>query len=115
MQNTRLTLLTRTAGDRLQQFFVNPWRRLSAIAIGSLSGFFLGSAITLTTGQRGTNDLLAAALLLLFVELVNFRVYRLPPARGGNTPPRPLWVETLSALKLGLTFCLFLEAFKLGS
>jgi len=125
MQNTRLTLITRNTGTRLQEFLSNPWRRLSAIAIAALLGIFLGSAIPTTTGQRANLDVPAAALMLLFIELANLPIYRRRPdsRRTDNRPPdatpantrRPVWLDLLLSVKLGLTFGLFVEAFKLGS
>jgi len=113
MQNTRLTVITRTAGTRLQEFFSNPWRRLSAIAISALLGNFLGTAIPTTTGQRATLDVPVAIVLLLFIELANVPIYG--RRRRADARPRPVWLDLLLALKLGLTFGLFVEAFKLGS
>lgn len=40
MQRTRLSTLVDTAGGRLEQFFTNPWRRLSLLLISLLLGIF---------------------------------------------------------------------------
>lgn len=110
MQNTRLNSLVDAIGGRLGRWFLNPWRRLSLLVIGLLFGFFLGTAVSTTAGQAADWDIIAAGILVTLTELVN-RIYysRNPQAR------RPLWLEALNSLKIGLTYSLFLEAFKLGS
>jgi hypothetical protein len=110
MQNTRLNTIVETITDRLAQAFRNPWRRFSLLLIGLLLGFFLGSAIATSAGQQAQLDILAAFILVLGVETVNRFVYR-----GSEAFRRSLLAEVLTALKIGMTYSLFLEAFKLGS
>ncbi len=107
MQDTRLTRLLDGASDRLGRWFSNPWRRLSVQIISLLGGFFLGSAIAAVAGQAAIWDTTVAGILLGLSELVNWLVYRV---RG-----RVLPIELLNYLKIGMIYCLFLEAFKLGS
>ena len=110
MQNTRLNGLVNAIGGQLGRWFFNPWRRLSLLVISLLFGFFMGSAVATTAGQSANWDIIVAAILLALSEVVD-RIYysRIRQAR------RSLWVEALNALKIGLTYSLFLEAFKLGS
>ncbi|MBD2018763.1 DUF565 domain-containing protein [Leptolyngbya sp. FACHB-36] len=110
MQNTRLNTLIDRSLDRLVGWLQNPWRRLSVLIISLLFGNFLGTAVATTAGQRADLDVLVAALLVLISELVSRVVYR-----DRRTPTRSLLMELLNALKVGLTFSLFVEAFKLGS
>lgn len=110
MQNTRLSTIVDTTAGQLNQFFRNPWRRTSLLIIGLLLGFFLGSAISTSAGQKAELDIVQAFVLLLATELVSRFTY------GGNSRFRRMLVaEFLNALKLGLIYSLFLEAFKLGS
>lgn len=110
MQNTRLNSLVDTIVGQLRRWFFNPWRRLSLLLISLLFGFFLGSAVSTTAGQAADWDIIAAAILVTLSEVVD-RIYY---SRNRLTG-RSLWVEVLNALKIGLTYSLFLEAFKLGS
>jgi hypothetical protein len=115
------------AGDRIDSLFSNPWRRIALILIGFLSGVFLGSVIITTAGQDASLDIYGAALLLLFTEIVNNlfygRIRRQPleetvareQARQQQRRERSLFLDVLNVFKLGLTYSLFLEAFKLGS
>ena len=110
MQNTRLNSLVASLTGRLAIWFFNPWRRLSFLVISILFGFFLGTAVSTTAGQSADWDIVAAGILVAFSEVVDRIYYRGNPQRS-----RSLWVEALNALKIGLTYSLFIEAFKLGS
>lgn len=110
MQNTRISTLFDTIADGLGVWFRNPWRRLSVLIISLLSGNFVGVATSAISGQSAYQDVVIAVLLVVFVEGVSRLSYRLKPA-----PARSLLVQMLNAFKIGLTYALFLEAFKLGS
>jgi Protein of unknown function (DUF565). len=110
MQNTRINRLIDVLGERFRGWLSNPWRRISLLLISLLFGTFLGTAISTIAGQSADWDIIAAGLLVLLTEFVSWLVY------GGPRPvARSLWVEMLNALKIGLTYNLFVEAFKLGS
>jgi hypothetical protein len=99
MQNTRINRLIDVLGERI-----------SLLLISLLFGTFLGTAISTIAGQSADWDIIAAGLLVLLTEFVNWLVYGGPRPAVGS-----LWVEMLNALKIGLTYNLFVEAFKLGS
>jgi hypothetical protein len=115
MQRTRLNSLVTVTGDRLELLFSNPWRRISLNLISILLGFFMGSAIITTAGQNAVWDIVAAAFLFTFTELVSMTVYRRPSDKGTQLMRRSLYLEMLNLFKIGLIYNLFLEAFKLGS
>lgn len=81
------------------------------MAISLLFGIFLGTAISTTAGQAADWDIIAAGLLVLFTEFASFIFYRL----NRGVASRSFLVDMLNALKIGLTYSLFVEAFKLGS
>ena len=110
MQNTRLSTIVNTTAGQLTQVFRNPWRRTSLLIIGLLLGFFLGSAISTSAGQKADLDVVAAFFLVLVTESISRFTYG-----GSDRFRRSLMGEVLNALKLGLIYSLFLEAFKLGS
>ncbi len=109
MQNTRLNNLFAAASGQLGRWLFNPWRRLAMLTISLLFGFFLGTAVSTTAGQSADWDIIAAGILVALSEIVDRIYYR---RRQGA---RSFWVESLNALKIGLTYSLFIEAFKLGS
>lgn len=110
MQNTRLNNLIVAIALQSRQWFFNPWRRLSFLVISLLFGFFLGSAISTIAGQAADWDIIGAGVIVALCEIID-RIYY----RRIRLTTRPLWIEALNALKIGLTYSLFLEAFKLGS
>ena len=115
MQRTRLSTLTDAAIYRVESFFSNPWRRISLITIALLVGFFFGSAVSTTSGQTASWDIVVAGFLLLFTEVISYWVYRRPqpqPAAGNRLN---LWKDLLNYFKIGMIYSLYLEAFKLGS
>lgn len=116
MQNTRLNAIIDLASDRLTQIFRNPWRHIAVVAISLLLGFFLGgSAVSSTAGQLAYWDAPAAAAIVVFVELISRLVYRRKRGAAGELTRTQLLVEVMNAFKIGITYGLFLEAFKLNS
>jgi hypothetical protein len=110
MQNTRLNNLLDTIARSSGQWFLNPWRRLSLLLISFLFGFFLGSAVSTTAGQKAELDIVVAAFLVILTEVTSRIFYS-----RGFFARKALWVEALNYLKIGFIYSLFLEAFKLGS
>ncbi len=110
MQNTRINRFIDVLGEQFGRWVSNPWRRISLLVITLLFGTFLGTAISTIAGQSANWDIVAAAWLVFLTELVNRVIY------GSNqSAVRSLWVDMLNALKIGVTYNLFVEAFKLGS
>jgi hypothetical protein len=107
MQRTRINTIVESAGTRIDRAFTNPWRRISLIIIGLLFGFFAGSGLSTTAGQAAQWDVIAAGLIVIFTEIISRIVYR--------QNRRSLFLEILNFFKVGMTYSLFLEAFKLGS
>lgn len=118
MQNTRLNNLFDTVLTQTARWLRNPWRRVSLVVISLLSGIFLGTAIPTTAGQAAGWDITGAAILIAFTEAISWFVYnftrRVTPTDGG-VRNRFIVADILNALKVGLTYSLFVEAFKLGS
>jgi Protein of unknown function (DUF565) len=110
MQNTRLNSLVGVVTDQLGQLFRNPWRRVSLLLISLLFGFFLGSAISTTAGQRAELDIFVASVMVILFEITSQVVYG-----GSRQLRRSLPAEMINVLKIGMTYSLVLEALKLGS
>jgi uncharacterized membrane protein YsdA (DUF1294 family) len=118
MQNTRLSTLFDRALGQFSRWLQNPWRRVSLLIISVLFGSFLGTALFTVAGQRAELDVVEAALVTGFAEVVSWLIYtrdRRQAKQGQQLEPRPLLLELLNGLKLGLIYGAFVEAFKLGS
>jgi hypothetical protein len=110
MQNTRLNNLFNVIAENLRIWFINPWRRITVIIISFLFGFFLGSAIATTSGQTAEWDTVAAAIVVIVTEIASRLFYS-----RDSLARQVLWLQATNYLKIGITYSLFLEAFKLGS
>lgn len=111
MQNTRLSTLVDTLFSRFIAWTRNPWRRISLVIISLLFGNYFANAIALIAGQRAGLDIVFAAVMIFLSELVSWIAYN---RRVGNGS-RPLLVELLNAMKIGVGYGFAVEAFKLGS
>lgn len=112
MQDTRLNRLTNAVIAQVDQGLRNPWRRISLIVIGLLFGNFVATVAATITGQNADWDVLIAIILLALIEFTSWSVYR---GRAGSARSRPFLIDVVNAIKLGVTYGLFVEAFKLGS
>jgi hypothetical protein len=83
--------------------------------ISVLGGNFLATTISTVTGQRGRFDVIMSLILVIITEIINWVVYSSDQRRDFTTEQRPLLLEIFNATKIGLTYGLFVEAFKLGS
>jgi len=117
MQNTRLTTLISNNLTKFSRFTTNPWRRISLVIIGFLLGNFLGSVVITTAGQGAIWDVIAALILVIFTEIVNIFVYRrsISKTSSSEVDLSIVFPEILNSLKIGITYSLFMDAFKLGS
>jgi hypothetical protein len=110
MQNTRLSLLVNSVGRQVNQTLANPWRRLAVILISLLFGIFLGMALSAVAGQLAYLDIIVAALILLTAEIITILFHR-----DRFNFRQSILGESLYAMKLGVTYGLFVIAFMLGS
>ena len=106
LQSTRLQNNVGQAIQRLDQWALNPWRRLSLLALSGLIGFLIGSAITSVAGVLGQMDPVAALLVVLGAELTIRR-------RRSSEPSLKLLQQLLDLGRIGCLYGLFLEGFKL--
>lgn len=110
MQNTRLDRLFNVINQRFKLWLRNPWRRISLLTISLLFGNFLANVISTVAGQEGYLDITYALISLLITEFLNWLAYHRYPALEPS-----FLIVFLNGFKIGLTYGLFLEAFKLGS
>lgn len=112
MQNTRLNLLLSSLSSQTRQFFLNPWRKITLLLLSLLLGIFMGVAIVTSAGQNGRLDIIVAAILLIFTEVISWFVYRRPYQNNSQTSS---FIEVFNTFKIGLTYSLYIQAFVLGS
>ncbi|MEB3235116.1 MAG: DUF565 domain-containing protein [Cyanobacteriota bacterium] len=108
LQQTRFQRLILGSGERLQEWAINPWRRLSLQLIVLLSSYMLGGAVGSISGALARLDPLSALICVLTIE-VAARI-RGPLLRQ---PGQRLAVSLLDMARIGLLYGLLLDGFKL--
>ncbi|CAH9082053.1 unnamed protein product [Cuscuta epithymum] len=103
----RLVDIIRLLPDVSKNYFRSPSRRALFGGISLLGGFYVAQTISLSFGALGVNDVIAAVVCVLITEYVTRFYYSQPKV----TFPLAL----LNNFKMGFTYGLFIDAFKLAS
>ncbi|KAK4487764.1 hypothetical protein RD792_005560 [Penstemon davidsonii] len=103
----RLVDIIRIIPEVSRNYFKSPSRRALFGGISLLGGFYVAQTISLSFGALGVNDVIAAVLCVLITEYATRFYYSRPKV----TFPLAL----LNNFKMGFTYGLFIDAFKLAS
>ncbi|XP_074569139.1 uncharacterized protein ycf20 [Curcuma longa] len=103
----RLVDIIRLVPDISRNYFKSRPRRALFGGISLLGGFYVAQTISLSFGALGVNDVIAAVVCVLLTEYVTKFYYSRPKV----TFP----VALLNNFKMGFTYGLFIDAFKLAS
>lgn len=103
----RLVDIIRLVPDISRNYFKSRPRRALFGGISLLGGFYVAQTISLSFGALGVNDVIAAVVCVLLTEYVTRFYYSRPKV----TFP----VALLNNFKMGFTYGLFIDAFKLAS
>ncbi|OWM71873.1 uncharacterized protein LOC116215698 [Punica granatum] len=103
----RLIDILRVVPEFSRNYFRSPSRRALFGGISLLGGFYVAQTISLSFGALGVNDVIAAVICVLLTEYVTRFYYSRPKV----TFP----VALLNNFKMGFTYGLFIDAFKLAS
>jgi len=100
-------LRIRAVQELSRNYFRSPSRRALFGGISLLGGFYVAQTISLSFGALGVNDVIAAVVCVLLTEYATKFYYSRPKV----TFPLAL----LNNFKMGFTYGLFIDAFKLAS
>lgn len=103
----RLVDIIKAVPELSRNYFRSPSRRALFGGISLLGGFYVAQTISLSFGALGVNDVIAAVVCVLLTEYVTKFYYSRPKV----TFPLGL----LNNFKMGFTYGLFIDAFKLAS
>lgn len=106
-QQTRFQQRITQAGDLLEAWAQNPWRRLSLLLIVLLSAFVVGGSVGSITGALSLFDPLGALVCVLAIEVAGRLRRRL------LSQPMRLRLQVLDMARMGLLYGLLLDGFKL--
>lgn len=103
----RLIEVIRLIPELSRNYFKSPFRRALFGGISLLGGFYVAQTISLSFGALGVNDVIAAVLCVIVTEYVTRFYY--------TRPKVTFTVALLNNFKMGFTYGLFIDAFKLAS
>ncbi|XP_002977125.2 ycf20-like protein [Selaginella moellendorffii] len=109
--STRLGQLLEARRIDLLERFREIRRNLPLKVFLLLLGFYSANALATVLGQTGDWDMLVAAIIVAVIEGIGFLMYKMPPV----TEKLRFLVRMLNYWKAGLSFGLFVDAFKVGS
>ena len=107
-QKTRFSIINDYIGKILFGFLESSWKSKSINLISILVGYFLFANFITKFISEGRNELIAVPIIIVLVELV-IRLKPSPKSSFYN-----LWL-IIDKVRIGATYALILEAFKLGS
>lgn len=114
-QPTRFERLASVAGSMLFGAFRDGWRSSSLLLLALLLGFYAGGNVSsyVVVHFPGGRPSLVLAVVLVLELVVRLRTRSLPPLPAGRSIPFG-WMLA-DNLRIGLTYAVVLEAFKLGT
>ena len=108
MQKTNFSRITYQLNNLFFGFLSDTWRSKSISLISVLSGYFLFANFLTKFINEGRNELIMVPIIILIIEFI----IRLRPVSNGRL--FGLW-SILDKLRIGASYAVILEAFKLGS
>lgn len=107
-QQTRVQTTIAEAGSRLENWALNPWRKLSLFLLTLLISFVIGVGLGTISGALDQMDLVAA---ILCVAVLEFSVRCRRALKQGERDR--LLLRLMDMARMGLLYGLLLEGFKL--
>ena len=108
MQKTNFSRIIDKSNNILFDFLISSWRAKSIGLISVLTGYFLFANFLTKFISEGRNELVMVPVIIFFIEfIIRFRP-------SSKSKIYQIWI-ILDKLRVGATFALILEAFKLGS
>jgi len=108
MQNTNFSRIFDQSNNIIFGFISSTWRSKSISLISILTGYFLFANFITKFISEGKNELLMVPIIILFIEFI----IRIKPSSSSRL--YRVWL-VLDKLRIGSTYAVILEAFKLGS
>ena len=108
MQKTNFTRITYQLNNLFFGFLSDTWRTKSIGLISVLTGYFLFANFITKFISEGKNELIMVPIIILVIELI----IRIRPSQKSNF--FTVW-SIVDKVRIGATYAVILEAFKLGS
>tara|TARA_B100000886_G_C20231326_1_gene410673 strand:+ start:50 stop:376 length:327 start_codon:yes stop_codon:yes gene_type:complete len=108
MQKTNFSRIIDYSNELLIGFFSSSWRSKSINLVSVLIGYFLFANFLTKFISEGKNELVMVPIIIVIAEII----VRIRPSQKSNI--FNLW-SIIDKLRIGSTYAIILEAFKLGS
>ena len=108
MQKTNFSRITFQLNNLLFGFLRDTWKSKSIGLISVLTGYFLFANFVTKFISEGKNELIMVPIIILIIEFI----IRIRPSQKSKF--FNLW-SLLDKIRIGSTYAVILEAFKLGS
>ena len=108
MQKTKFSIINDKLSNLLFGFLSSSWKSKSLNIISVLTGYFLFANFITKFISEGKNELIMVPVIILIIELI-IRIRPSPKSSFFN-----LW-SVVDKVRIGATYAVILEAFKLGS
>ena len=108
MQKTNFSRITYQINNLLFGFLSDTWRSKSIGIISVLTGYFLFANFITKFISEGKNELIMVPIIILVIELI----IRIRPSQKSNF--FTVW-SIVDKIRIGASYAVILEAFKLGS
>ena len=108
MQKTKFSRINDQFNNLLFGFLSSSWKLKSINIISVLTGYFLFANFVTKFISEGRNELIMVPIIIIIIELI-IRIRPSSSSRFFN-----LW-SIVDKVRIGATYAIILEAFKLGS
>ena len=108
MQKTNFSRITYQLNNLFFGFLSDTWRSKSIGLISVLTGYFLFANFLTKFISECKNELIMVPIIIVLIEII----IRIKPSSGSKF--YDLW-SVVDKLRIGATYAVILEAFKLGS
>ena len=108
MQKTKFSRINDQFNNLLFGFLSSSWKLKSINIISVLTGYFLFANFVTKFISEGRNELIMVPIIIIIIELI-IRIRPSSSSRVFN-----LW-SIVDKVRIGATYAIILEAFKLGS
>ena len=108
MQKTNFSRIIDYSNELLIGFISSSWRSKSINLVSVLIGYFLFANFLTKFISEGKNELIMVPIIIVIAEII----VRIRPSQKSNI--FNLW-SVIDKLRMGSTYAIILEAFKLGS
>ena len=109
MQKTRLRKLIESLSLIINPFFSDSWSKRSILILSILFGYYFTNSLLSFLLDKSVNTIFLAISLLIIMEI------SIRSLMFSNHSKLSLLVLSINNLRIGSTYALILEAFKLGS